>query len=127
MCLCRNDFAGKNCEIDVEAVLKTVRDLEEKLDEVRNEKRLCEGQLVDLQPLQVISTEEVLKPSRPGSEDGRWSEWIDGYCSKSCSREGEPAGTITLYRHCLAGVCDGERQKPSGRSCNSWEEAPCPR
>ena len=115
MCLCHHDFAGKKCEIDVEAILNTIQDLKQELDKVTNEKRLC--------VLQMNSTEEVLKQEE--LEDGRWSEWIDGYCSKSCSWEGEPAGTITRYRHCLAGVCEGERQQPGGRSCNSWEEAPC--
>ena len=120
VCLCRNNFAGKNCEIDVQAILDTIQDLKKELDKVTNAKRLCERQLV---VLQMNSTAEVSKHEEP--EDGRWSEWIDGHCSKSCSWEGEPAGTITRYRHCLAGVCEGERQQPGGRSCNSWEEAPC--
>ena len=123
LCLCRNGFTGKNCEIDVQVILKTLRDLYQELDSVKNEKRLCERHLLDLQPMRINPTEEVLKP---GSVDGTWSEWRDGYCSKSCSRQGEPAGTITRYRNCLAGVCEGDHQLPGGRTCNGWEEAPCP-
>ena len=61
LCLCRNGFAGKNCEIDVQAILKTNRDLKQELDNVKNEKRLCERQLLDLQPMQINPSEEVLK------------------------------------------------------------------
>ena len=62
LCLCGNGFAGKNCEIEVKAILKTIRDLEQELDKVKNLKRLCERQLIDLQPMQINPTEaEVLK------------------------------------------------------------------
>ena len=61
-CFCGFGFTGKNCETDVNATQARIWDLEQKLNQVENDKRLCERQLmINLQPNQINSTDEVLK------------------------------------------------------------------
>ena len=66
-CFCGFGFTGKNCETDVNATQARIWDLEQKLNQVENDKRLCERQLmINLQPNQINSTDEVLKHEEQG-------------------------------------------------------------